>query len=437
MSSRAIDISEEIGCDDWMLLTYIHDRKEGETFEDDDFKTVEEDDASVEDHEDDAHYVVIHMTKTDEEQDVPKTYKNYYKVLEEDDGNCAVVYMATTEDETDETHYKNDYSLSMSSIGKLTGYESYESYEDFALVYESIAQCKGFAEAYNQDYSGTRKSKSEERMNAKARAQLLLQLDRNGPLFMMVRHEPSAYKMWKIKQSFYTPTEDADTVLVKEDEWTNCKIGRATNNPSKYMETICYIANDIERLDADYKKTPKVIMTKIINGLPKKYYDQAQIREWNKLVRVKAVKGDKDMDIEEVIPITVHELKKKIYEYWKLSVKPDDYDVEQEEENHTKDNKKSKVAFNTTHYKKFKGNCNHCGKQGHKKADCNSLKRDQGNQGNKKETDKNDDKLAKVTCYNCQEKGHYSNKCTNEKKPRKDKDGDDDSRDQANITPEK
>ena len=156
MSSIASDISEEIGSDDWMLLTYIHDRKEGEAFED--VYESGEDEDSIEDLEDNVKLVVIHMTRTDEDQEEPKNYKNFYKILEDDDGHCDIVYMVTSDDE-DDGHYKNDY-LSMSSIGKLTGYETHEKYEDFALVYESLSQCKGqckgFAEAYKRDCSEAR-----------------------------------------------------------------------------------------------------------------------------------------------------------------------------------------------------------------------------------------------------------------------------------------
>ena len=244
MSSNARDISEEMGCDDWMLLTYIHDRKEGEAFEEEDYVTVEDEDL-VEDHEDNTHYFVIQSTRSDE-NDEETNCKNYYKVLEENDGCINVVYMATSGSDDDDHHYRSGH-LSMSSIGKLTGYETYEKYEDFALVYESLAQCKGFAEAYKTDctmaVSGETPEEAKKRlaMNAKARAQLLLQLDRDGPLFMMIRNEKSAKEMWTMKQGFYTPTADADTVIIKEEEWNNCRLKRATGNPSKFMEANCVL----------------------------------------------------------------------------------------------------------------------------------------------------------------------------------------------------
>ena len=55
--------------------------------------------------------------------------------------------------------------------------------------------------------------------------------------------------------------------------------------------------------------------------------------------------------------------------------------------------------------KYFKGRCNHCGKFGHKKADCWDLK-------NKKEKHQEN---AKVRCFKCGKLGHYANECRNDK----------------------
>ena len=61
----------------------------------------------------------------------------------------------------------------------------------------------------------------------------------------------------------------------------------------------------------------------------------------------------------------------------------------------------------------FKGMYNHCGKYGHKKADCWDLKnkRDKSPENERKvQKDK-----SNVRCFKCKKLGHYANECKNEK----------------------
>ena len=63
--------------------------------------------------------------------------------------------------------------------------------------------------------------------------------------------------------------------------------------------------------------------------------------------------------------------------------------------------------------KYFKGRCNHCGKFGHKKADCWDLKnKKEKHQENKKKV-QND--MSKVRWFKCGKLGHYANECKNDK----------------------
>ena len=61
----------------------------------------------------------------------------------------------------------------------------------------------------------------------------------------------------------------------------------------------------------------------------------------------------------------------------------------------------------------FKGRCNHCGKYGHKKADCWDLKNKQ------EKSQESERKVQKdkpnVRCVKCKKLGHYANECKNDK----------------------
>ena len=63
--------------------------------------------------------------------------------------------------------------------------------------------------------------------------------------------------------------------------------------------------------------------------------------------------------------------------------------------------------------KYFKGRCNHCGKFGHKKADCwDLMNKKEKHQENKKKV-QND--KSNVRCFKCEKLGHYASECKNDR----------------------
>ena len=76
-------------------------------------------------------------------------------------------------------------------------------------------------------------------------------------------------------------------------------------------------------------------------------------------------------------------------------------------------NNQSKNIKKGSKGKYFKGRCNHCGKFGHKKADCWDLKnKKEKHQENEKKVQKD---KSKVRCFKCGKLGHYANECKNDK----------------------
>ena len=111
--------------------------------------------------------------------------------------------------------------------------------------------------------------------------------------------------------------------------------------------------------------------------------------------------------------ITMDEVKKRLKERYLQLKKEHGWSEDEMALNMKSGNNQNKNIKKGSKGKYFKGRCNHCGKFGHKKADCWDLKnKKEKHQENEKKVQKD---KSKVRCFKCGKLGHYANECKNDK----------------------
>ena len=111
--------------------------------------------------------------------------------------------------------------------------------------------------------------------------------------------------------------------------------------------------------------------------------------------------------------ITMDEIKKRLMEHSLQLKQEHGWSEDQMALNMKSSNNQSRNIKKMNKGRFFEGRCNHCGKLGHKKADCWDLKNKQeSGQENERKGQKD---RPEVRCYKCKRLGHYANKCKNEK----------------------
>ena len=111
--------------------------------------------------------------------------------------------------------------------------------------------------------------------------------------------------------------------------------------------------------------------------------------------------------------ITMDEIKKRLKERYLQLKREHGWSEDEVALNMKSSNSQNKNIKKGSKGKYFKGRCNHCGKFGHKKADCWDLKnKKEKHQENEKKVQKD---KSKVRCFKCGKLGHYANECKSDK----------------------
>ena len=111
--------------------------------------------------------------------------------------------------------------------------------------------------------------------------------------------------------------------------------------------------------------------------------------------------------------ITMDEVKKRLKERYLQLKREHGWSEDEMALNMNSGNNQNKNIKKGSKGKYFKGRCNHCGKFGHKKADCWDLKnKKEKHQENEKKVQKD---KTKVRCFKCGKLGHYANECRSDK----------------------
>ena len=111
--------------------------------------------------------------------------------------------------------------------------------------------------------------------------------------------------------------------------------------------------------------------------------------------------------------ITMDEIKKRLKERYLQLKREHGWSEDEMALNMKSSDNQNKNFKKGSKGKYFKERCNHCGKFGHKKADCWDLKnKKEKHQENEKKVQKD---KSKVRCFKCEKLGHYASECKNDR----------------------
>ena len=201
---------------------------------------------------------------------------------------------------------------------------------------------------------------------------------------------------WERLTSEYDLTEGEDKITLLSMFQQN-QLEDVRTNITVWLTSMAIQVNKLKKLnhvlDEEYQ------ITHILASLPREYSSVVEQVKINRRTSSAL--------------ITMDEVKKRLKERYLQLKREHGWSEDEMALNVTSGNNQNKNVKKGSKGKYFKGRCNHCGKFGHKKADCWDLKnKEEKHQENKKKVQKD---KSKIRCFKCGKLGHYANECKNDK----------------------
>ena len=202
---------------------------------------------------------------------------------------------------------------------------------------------------------------------------------------------------WERLTSEYDLTEGEDKITLRSMFQQN-QLEDVRTNITVWLTSMAIQVNKLKKLNHVLNEEYQI--THILASLPREYSSV-----------VEQVKIDRRTGSTL---ITMDEITKRLKERYLQLKSEKGWSEDEMALNMKSSNNQSRNIKKGNKGKFFKGRCNHCGKFGHKKADCWDLKnKKEKHQENEKKVEKHKSNLR---CFKCKKLGHYASECRNDRK---------------------
>lgn len=293
------------------------------------------------------------------------------------------------------TSEKEDYTKSLYFNG--TDEAKWPTFSFKMLAY---AAKKGWKKAFLEkyDYPDARKDWDEDDeenydLEVNAWSQLALAVDGHAMKRVMAVKSENPFEAWSKLMEEFEPTQITDVADLTM-QFGTINLDLPSDNPIDWIENLEKNNERVGAIEKKYFKDDFLMITHVFAKLPKESYKTYVTTEKKGLAT-----------------LTMEEVKKSILAYWKQYIKEDEKKEEAFYGEQQASRRPQGGNSNKKPFKRFKGTCNKCGKQGHKGVDCRGGGAAAAGRNPPSGTD-----LKHIKCYKCQENGHYARDCPNKKK---------------------